>query len=77
MRELVVTNDLVLISYVEALLAEEGIEAAVFDRNISLMEGSIGAFPRRVVVPEDVWMRAKRLLQDAGLGEWITAHERR
>jgi len=58
MRELIATNDLVLISYVEALLADQGIEAVVFDRNISLMEGSIGAFPRRVVVPEDAWHRS-------------------
>jgi hypothetical protein len=76
MRELVLTNDLVLISYVDALLAEQGIEAVVFDRNISLMEGSIGAFPRRVVVAEDVWMRASRLLRDAGLGAWVAGHER-
>jgi hypothetical protein len=76
MRELILTNDLVLISYVEALLADQGIEAVVFDRNISLMEGSIGAFPRRLVVPEDVWYRASRILRDAGLGEWIVGHER-
>ncbi len=76
MRELVLTNDLVLISYVEALLADQGIEAVVFDRNISLMEGSIGAFPRRLVVAEDVWHRASRVLKDAGLGEWVVGHER-
>ncbi|MET0407986.1 MAG: DUF2007 domain-containing protein [Hyphomicrobium sp.] len=76
MRELILTNDLVLISYVEALLADQGIEAVVFDRNMSLMEGSIGAFPRRLVVSEDVWHRASRILQDAGLGEWIVGHER-
>jgi hypothetical protein len=76
MRELIKTNDLVLISYVEALLAEQGIEAVVFDRNISLMEGSIGAFPRRVVVAEDLWLRASRILREAGLGEWVIEHER-
>jgi hypothetical protein len=76
MRELIVTNDLVLISYVEALLADQGIEAVVFDRNISLMEGSIGAFPRRVVVAEDAWSRASRILNDAGLGIWVTGDER-
>lgn len=76
MRALVVTNDLVLISYVEALLAGQGIEALVFDRNISLMEGSIGAFPRRIVVAEDVWDRASRILEEAGLGQWVTGHER-
>ncbi len=76
MRELILTNDLVLISYVEALLADQGIEALVFDRNISLMEGSIGAFPRRLVVADEVWHRARRILLDAGLGEWIVGHER-
>jgi hypothetical protein len=76
MRELILTNDLVLISYVEALLAEHGIEAVVFDRNISLMEGSIGAFPRRVVVAEDAWGRASLVLKDAGLGNWVADNER-
>lgn len=76
MRELIVTNDLVLISYVEALLADQGIEAIVFDRNMSLMEGSIGAFPRRLVVDGDVWNKASRILRDAGLGEWVVNHER-
>ena len=76
MRELVLTNDLVLISYIEALLADQGIEAVVFDRNISLMEGSIGAFPRRLVVAEDVWNRASRILRDAGLGDWVVGYER-
>jgi hypothetical protein len=76
MRELIKTNDLVLISYVEALLAEQGIETVVFDGNISLMEGSIGAFPRRVVVAEDLWLRASRILREAGLGEWVIEHER-
>jgi hypothetical protein len=71
MRELILTNDLVLISYVEALLAGHGIEATVFDRNISLMEGSIGVFPRRIVVAEESWIRARRVLEDAGLGEWM------
>jgi hypothetical protein len=76
MRELILTNDLVLISYVEALLTDQGIEAVVFDRNISLMEGSIGAFPRRLVVSEDVWNRASEILREAGLGEWVVGHER-
>ena len=71
MRELLITNDPVLLSYVEVLLADQGIEAVIFDRHISLMEGSIGAFPRRLLVAGDAWMRAQRVLLDAGLGEWI------
>lgn len=75
MRELVVTNDVVLLSYVQSLLTGEGIEAQVFDRNISLMEGSIGAFPRRLVVDCDVWENARRLLKDAGLEQWVAGDE--
>lgn len=51
MLELIVTNDAVLLSNVEALLASRDIEAMVFDRHISLLEGSIGAFPRRFLTP--------------------------
>ena len=40
-----------------------------------LMEGSIGAFPRRVVVADDAWDRARRVLKEAGLGEWVADHE--
>ena len=75
MRELILTYDLVLISYVEALLTGHGIEAMVFDRNISLMEGSIGVFPRRIVVAQESWARARRILEHAGLGEWLAADE--
>ncbi len=71
MRELIVTNDPVLISYAEALLKDQGIEAVVFDRNISLMEGSIGAFPRRLVVPGELWPRAAEIMRHAGLGDWV------
>lgn len=76
MRELVVTNDPVLISYVEALLKDQGIEAVVFDRNISLMEGSIGAFPRRLVIQDELWGRASEILREAGLGDWVAGNER-
>lgn len=76
MRDLVVTNDPVLLSFLECLLAQEGIEAQVFDRNISLLEGSIGAFPRRLVVEADVWNRARRLLREAGLEEWLAGNDR-
>jgi Putative prokaryotic signal transducing protein len=75
MRELLITNDPVLLSYVEVLLADQGIDAVIFDRHISLMEGSIGAFPRRLVVDEDHWSRADRVMQDAGLGRWVKRDE--
>ncbi|HET6389702.1 DUF2007 domain-containing protein [Hyphomicrobium sp.] len=77
MRELIVTNEPVLISYAEALLKDQRIEAMVFDRNMSLMEGSIGAFPRRLVVSDDEWAEAAQILRDAGLGEWVVGNARK
>lgn len=71
MRELLVTNDLVLLNFVEALLKDSGIESVVFDRHISLIEGSIGAFPRRLLVKDAIWGVAARIMDDAGLKEWV------
>lgn len=69
MKELIRTNNPALISFVEALLSEAGISHFVADRNISIVEGSIGAFPRRILVPEDEADAARRLLIDAELGD--------
>jgi hypothetical protein len=67
MRELLKTNDAVLLTYVESLLREEGIEPLVVDRNMSIMEGSLGILPRRVLVAEDDWSRARHLLTTSGV----------
>ncbi len=66
MRELVRTNDLVKLSWLQALLADAGIEAVVLDVYTSVMEGSIGAIPRRLVVIEADFARALRVLEAAG-----------
>ena len=68
MRELVRTNDAVLISAIEALLNGAGIPHLLADQNISVLEGSIGIFPRRILVGEDEVQAARRLLQEAGFG---------
>jgi len=68
MREIVRTNDAVLISAIEALLQSADIEHLVFDQNMSVLEGSIGMLPRRVMVADDQVAAARRLLADAGLG---------
>ncbi|HKQ55826.1 MAG TPA: DUF2007 domain-containing protein, partial [Methyloceanibacter sp.] len=47
MKELLRSNDPVLLSYVSALLTEEDIDFIVADANMSVLEGSIGALPRR------------------------------
>lgn len=68
MRELVRTNDAVLVSAIEALLSGARIAHMVVDQNISVLEGSIGIFPRRILVAADQVDAARRLLEDAGLG---------
>lgn len=67
MRELLRTNDPVLISFVESVLRDAGIEALVLDANMSVMEGSLGILPRRVMVADDGFERAKRLLKDCDI----------
>jgi hypothetical protein len=65
-REIVRTSDPVLISALEALLKAARIHHLVVDQNISVLEGSIGIFPRRILVDEDEVAAARRLLVDAG-----------
>lgn len=72
LRELVRTNDLVLVSAVGALLDGAGIFHLVLDQNMSVIEGSIGVLPRRILVNDDDNRAARRLLAEAGL-----AHELR
>jgi hypothetical protein len=68
LEELLKTNDIVLISFVDALLREAGIESWIADQNMSLMEGSLGILPRRVMVPTASLAAARRLLDEAGVG---------
>jgi len=68
MHEIVRTNDAVLISAIEALLAGANIPHMVLDQNMSVLDGSIGMLPRRIVVGGEHLMRARRLLTEAGLG---------
>lgn len=70
MRELVRTNDAVLLSAVQALLQAADIPHIVLDQNMSVLEGSLGILPRRILVGEEHIGPARRLLGDAGL-----AHE--
>jgi hypothetical protein len=75
MKELLRSNDAVLISFVSALLGEEGIAFIVADTNMSVLEGSIGALPRRVLVDSDEAERARRILTEAGIGHVITTEK--
>ncbi|WP_371037193.1 MULTISPECIES: DUF2007 domain-containing protein [unclassified Rhodosalinus] len=65
MRELIRTNDLALIAYVQALLRGEDIEFFELDVNMSVLEGSIGILPRRIMVRQEDLFVARALLRDA------------
>jgi hypothetical protein len=67
LHELVRTNDVVLISFIESLLDGAGLSYFVADRHMSAVEGSLGFLPRRIMVVEDDAPAARRLLRDAGL----------
>ena len=68
LRELVRTNDAVLVCAIQALLDAAKIPHVVLDQNMSVLEGSIGILPRRLLVAEDDADAARRLLEQAGLG---------
>ena len=67
-RELVRTNDAVLVSAVGALLDAANIPHVVLDQNMSVLEGSLAILPRRVLVADEEVKSARQLLVDAGLG---------
>jgi tRNA1(Val) A37 N6-methylase TrmN6 len=67
-KELVRTNNAVLITAIEALLKGADIPHMVLDQNMSVLEGSLGILPRRILVDDEHQHSARRLLSDAGLG---------
>jgi hypothetical protein len=76
LRELVRTNNAVLVSAVGALLDGAGIRYVVLDQNMSVLEGSLGILPRRLLVADEDAAPARRLLIDAGLGHELRPDDR-
>ncbi len=64
MKELLRTNDPTVIAFASALLQGEGINCFPMDVHMSVLEGSVGVLPRRVMVREHDLLRAERILQD-------------
>lgn len=64
MKELIRLNDMVLISYLEHRMGEEGIATLMLDGHMSVMEGSLGVLPRRMMVSEDDYDRAQVVLEE-------------
>jgi len=70
MRAVLKTNDPVQLNYAEVLLADAGIDAVVFDQSMSIMDGSVGILPRRLMVSDEDFTRAVGLLSD-GLSKYL------
>src|ERR1041385_4231394 len=64
MRPVLKTNNPVLLSFAQNLLSDADIESVVFDENASVMDGSLGILPRRLMVPDDDFERAKAILTE-------------
>ncbi len=67
MKELIRTNDVVLLSFAESLMKDADIACLIADQSMSVLEGSLGLLPKRLLVAEDDADRARRILIDAGL----------
>ncbi len=67
MVEIVRTNDLVMIGFLQSLLENANIPVLVADMHMNALEGMIGVFPRRILVPDDHVAQARRLIGEAGL----------
>jgi len=68
MKELLRTTDIVLLSYVNSLLNDACVSILIADVHV---EGSINAFPRRVLVADEDWDESVSILTEAGLGEHL------
>ncbi|WP_111732356.1 DUF2007 domain-containing protein [Roseovarius amoyensis] len=67
MKQLLRTNDPTAIAFAKALLQGEGIDCFEMDVNMSVLEGSIGVFPRRIMVVDADHAAAVRTLRDNGI----------
>ena len=63
MRAVLKTLDPVVLDYAANLLSQEGIQSVVFDTHASVMDGSMGMLPRRLMVLDEDFARAEQLLR--------------
>ena len=71
MKELVRTNNPVLLSWLQSLLRQEGIESFIFDSHMSVLEGSANAIARRLMVIDDDYDMAREAMTEAGEGQYL------
>ncbi len=67
MLEIIRTNDVVILSLAQSLMKDAGIHCMIADQSMSVLEGSLGLLPRRLLVDDERAEEARRILTDAGL----------
>jgi hypothetical protein len=67
--EIARSNDPVVVSFLQALLEDAGIDASVADNNMAVIEGSIAVWRRRILVPESEADEARQVISDAEIDE--------
>ncbi len=67
MQPVIRSNDPVELSFAQSVLVDAGIVCILLDQHTSVLEGSIGAIPRRLCVADDDLDDARDLLRAAGL----------
>ncbi|MDZ7824469.1 MAG: DUF2007 domain-containing protein [Ahrensia sp.] len=67
MEELLRSNNMITLSFVQSLMKDAGIECLWADQNMSTLEGSVGAIPQRILVDADKLIEARRIIIDVGL----------
>jgi hypothetical protein len=67
-KEVARSNDPVRLSFLTALLADAGLTAIPLDTHASIMQGSLGVIPQRLMVVDDEFDAAVKVLREAG--EW-------
>jgi hypothetical protein len=73
MLDILRSNDPVVLNVAQSVLRDAGIRSFLADQHISVVEGSIGAFPRRLQVHADDWSGARQALTEAGLHAWLVS----
>lgn len=73
MKELFRSNDAVLLSFVGSILSDASVTHQIADGYMSILEGSLGVLPRRMLVADDEFAQACRLLRDADLAHVVTS----
>jgi Putative prokaryotic signal transducing protein len=69
MIELFRTNNLIALSYAQSVLAEAGIASFLLDAHMSVIEGSLGVLPRRLMVADEHKSQAEAILRSSGLAD--------